>query len=75
MNPEEEAKAVYARGRNILSLVKENMPLGDEMQWLAEDLEDALFDLKDALIQQNDYWMGRYVEECRGFMKEIDELL
>jgi len=71
----EEAKSLYATTKMILADVKHAVELDDSLRWLLEDMEDALFDLKEAVIATDPRWTRHYTAECRSLLTKLDEML
>lgn len=59
----------------LLADVKRESELDDSLKWLLEDMEDALFDLKEAVIAADPRWTLHYTAECRSLVTKLDEML
>jgi hypothetical protein len=64
-------KAVYERIREVIVAVRPLVEPDGETRWLLEDLEDALLDLKLAIMDGNRVWTVSHVHECRQLLDEL----
>lgn len=53
MNPLELAKAIYSDGKHLIDATRDLSVTDDFLRWTREDLEDALLDLKLAVMEQS----------------------
>jgi|GEM_PF-4975114 len=75
MDEIEEAKLVYGLGKTLIAEFKDKKTLEDHVVWAIEDLEDALFDLKESVIGGDLAWLRYYSLECRSLIKVMQQLL
>jgi hypothetical protein len=71
----EDAERTYALGREV---VRESFDLAqrdDHARWLREDLEEALLDLKEAVIADDEFGGYEFTREVRGFVNELLRML
>jgi hypothetical protein len=75
MDDIEEARAVYAFGKLVISQAGTDLGSKPSIQWLVEDLEDALLDLKQSVLSRDLFWVRRYNAECRELMSKLSAML
>ena len=71
MDQLEAGKLVYLRVRELVKFVAKFESGEDEVVWLLEDLQDALLDLKLAVVDGNRVWAAEPAPECRRLADEL----
>lgn len=75
MDPLAWGRQVYEQCREVLQTVRPFVAGNDELRWAVEDLDDALLDLKLAILDGNRNWAGEYARECRRLAEDLIDLL
>jgi hypothetical protein len=71
----DDAKVIYALGRELIASARQEVLLDDSVKWLVDDLEEALLDLKQAVIDGPDAAIDLYTQECRVLLSKLDEAM
>lgn len=75
MDEFEEAKAVYSVGKELIAFAREDGSANSKIEWLVDDLDDALLDLKEAVMTRNLAWTKIYARECKTLIADLDNML
>ncbi|MEL7238618.1 MAG: hypothetical protein AAGK78_07125 [Planctomycetota bacterium] len=75
MFSEDDAKATYAAGKRFLAALGDRKHGANEIGWACDDLEEALLDLKVAVLEDELDYRSEYVHECVELVRLIRRLL
>ena len=69
------ARSTYAMGKTLLARLGARKHDRNELGWYCEDLEDALLDLKLAVIDEDNPLRDEYIGESNLLIEQIFDLL
>jgi hypothetical protein len=67
----DEAQRVYRDGRLIIEATRDLAVTNDRVRWLREDLEDALLDMKQAILDLDETRADQHLFEAISLMAEL----
>ena len=71
MDAFEQAARQYEYARRLLAMVEPLRADNDELRWAAEDLEEVLLDLKQAVMDRDEERTREHHHETRDLMRIV----
>lgn len=70
---EAAARSLYREGKSVIDATRDLAAVDDLIRWAREDLDEALLDLKLALMEQDDDEIDQRAAESVDLIREIRE--